>query len=161
MLGFTPRLHGLLYPDQPISIFGTPAFAFVNGSAAVVVFFVLSGFVLTVGLFRSPSLGRGFVAALRRWPRLAVTVTASNVIAGALMAYGLYKNKEIVNLVPSLWLSWFMYYPAQDMLTFQGPRLKALQRFSAEQLITTAIYGRCIMNFGEALSRLDTAVLCT
>jgi peptidoglycan/LPS O-acetylase OafA/YrhL len=43
MLGFTPRLHGMLYPEQPYSLFGTPAFAFVNGSAAVIVFFVLSG----------------------------------------------------------------------------------------------------------------------
>lgn len=107
MLGFTPRLHGLLYPDQPYSIFGTPLFAFVNGSAAVVVFFVLSGFVLTVGIFTSESSVRTLVAALKRWPRLALTVTGVNVIAGALMAHSLFENVHAATVVPSIWLGWF------------------------------------------------------
>jgi peptidoglycan/LPS O-acetylase OafA/YrhL len=107
MLGFTPRLHGLLYPDQPYSIFGTPAFAFVNGSAAVVVFFVLSGFVLTAGILESRNASRLFVAAVKRWPRLALTVMVSNAIAGLLMAYSLFQNVPAAPVVPSIWLGWF------------------------------------------------------
>src|SRR3954452_14928711 len=75
MLGFTPRFHGLLYPDQPLSLLGTPVFALINGSAAVVIFFVLSGFVLTVGLFKSRSLRGALISTVKRWPRLAITVT--------------------------------------------------------------------------------------
>src|SRR5690606_12773670 len=47
LLGFAPGLHGLLQPDSPHALFGTPAFSLINGGAAVVLFFVLSGFVLT------------------------------------------------------------------------------------------------------------------
>jgi peptidoglycan/LPS O-acetylase OafA/YrhL len=107
MLGFTPRLHGMLYPEQPYSLFGTPAFAFVNGSAAVIVFFVLSGFVLTVGVFKSQRAAGVFVAVLKRWPRLALTVMAANALAGLLMAYSLFGNVHTATLVPSIWLGWF------------------------------------------------------
>jgi peptidoglycan/LPS O-acetylase OafA/YrhL len=107
MLGFTPRLHGLLYPDQPYSVFGTPAFAFVNGSAAVVIFFVLSGFVLTVGILRSQNIARMFVAAVKRWPRLALTVMLANAVAGFLMAHSAFDNTRAASAVPSIWLTWF------------------------------------------------------
>jgi peptidoglycan/LPS O-acetylase OafA/YrhL len=112
MLGFTPRLHGLLYPDQPYSVFGTPAFAFVNGSAAVVVFFVLSGFVLTVGILRSQNIARIFVAAVKRWPRLALTVVLANAVAGLLMAHSAFDNVRTAAVVPSIWLGWFYNWPS-------------------------------------------------
>jgi peptidoglycan/LPS O-acetylase OafA/YrhL len=38
MLGFAPRTHDLLFPQEQASLFGTPLFAFVN--ACVVLFFV-------------------------------------------------------------------------------------------------------------------------
>ena len=107
MLGFTPRLHGMFYAEQPYSLFGTPAFAFVNGSAAVIVFFVLSGFVLTVGILKSQRAAGVFVAALKRWPRLALTVTVANTLAGLLMAHSLFGNAHTATLVPSSWLGLF------------------------------------------------------
>jgi peptidoglycan/LPS O-acetylase OafA/YrhL len=67
---FFPRLDGLTFPDERIALFGTPLFAFVNGTAAVVLFFVLSGFVLTVRAFQSRSSVPLIVGAVRRWPRL-------------------------------------------------------------------------------------------
>jgi peptidoglycan/LPS O-acetylase OafA/YrhL len=108
MLGFTPRLHGMFYPDQPYSLFGTPAFAFVNGSAAVMVFFVLSGFVLTVGILKSQRAAGVFVAALKRWPRLALPVMAANTLAELLMAHSLFGNAHTAaTTVPSSWLGLF------------------------------------------------------
>ena len=112
MLGFAPRLHGLLYPEQPQSIFGTPMFAFVNGSAAVIVFFVLSGFVLTVRIFQTGQVASGIMAAVKRWPRLAATVVISNVFAGGLMAMGVYINHSVAPEVPSIWLGWFYGWPS-------------------------------------------------
>src|ERR1700709_427635 len=110
MLGFTPRLHGLLYPDQPLSLMGTPAFAFINGSAAVVIFFVLSGFVLTIRLFDRPNFKMAMVAAAKRWPRLAGTVIAANLIAGSFIGFGLFDNVHVAALVPSIWLGWFYHW---------------------------------------------------
>ena len=47
LLVVAPRLHGRNFPDDLIALVRTPLFALVNGSAAVAIFFVLSGFVLT------------------------------------------------------------------------------------------------------------------
>ena len=52
LLGFNPALHGWMggfRSDHGIA--GTVLFVFINGPAAVVFFFVLSGFVLTIGIF--------------------------------------------------------------------------------------------------------------
>jgi peptidoglycan/LPS O-acetylase OafA/YrhL len=111
MLGFTPRLHGLLYSDQPFSLMGTPAFAIINGSAAVVIFFVLSGFVLTVGMFQRNDLYAGAVALAKRWPRLAGPVTLASTVAGAAMALGVFVSPETAKHVPSIWLGWFYNWP--------------------------------------------------
>lgn len=112
MLGFTPQLHGLLYPERQLSLFGTPAFAMINGSAAVIVFFVLSGFVLTLGLFRSGSLAQAITGAAKRWPRLALTVMITSSFAGLLMASQSYANIETAKAVPSIWLGWFYTWPS-------------------------------------------------
>lgn len=111
MLGFTPRLHGLLYPDQPLSLMGTPAFALINGPAAVIVFFILSGFVLTIGLFRSPDIRRSAIAIVKRWPRLAATVIVANCVAGLFVAFGFVDNVRVSQIVPSIWLGWFYRWP--------------------------------------------------
>jgi peptidoglycan/LPS O-acetylase OafA/YrhL len=107
MLGFTPRLHGLLYPKQHISLFGTPLFAFVNGAAAVIIFFVLSGFVLTLRIFQTAKAYSGITSAVKRWPRLAATVVLANIFAGAMMATNLYVNVTAATETHSIWLGWF------------------------------------------------------
>lgn len=111
MLGFAPRLHGMTYADQPYSLFGTPAFAFVNGSAAVIVFFVLSGFVLSLRVLRTGRPADALTAAFKRWPRLAGPVVLTNAVAGAMMAAGLFSNVETAPTVPSVWLGWFYTWP--------------------------------------------------
>src|SRR5580692_8294430 len=49
---------------------GTPFFAFVHGSAAVGVFFVLSGYVLTRRYFETGQKRVLVIGALKRWFRL-------------------------------------------------------------------------------------------
>src|SRR3954454_20974042 len=79
-LGFAPSLlHGLVTPPGPGSLFGTPLFAFMNGGAAVVVFFVLSGFVLTYRAIERDDPKPLLAGALKRWPRLALPVVISTM----------------------------------------------------------------------------------
>lgn len=108
--GFAPEFHGLQYQSTTgVGAAGTPMFAIFNGSAAVVFFFVLSGFVLSLkplqtGSYRS--LGR---SALKRWPRLAGPVFISCVIAAALGMLMLYRNHEAAALTGSHWLDIFNF----------------------------------------------------
>ncbi len=110
LLAFAPRLHGLVDRD-PASLFGTPAFAFINGSAAVVVFFVLSGYVLTHAFLRGPTSGR-VKLALSRWPRLAFPVLLVNVTVGILIMSGCMANLAAADQAASTWLGWFYNWPS-------------------------------------------------
>src|SRR5215210_4811056 len=84
LIAFFPRFHGLRFPDETVSMYGTPLFALINGSAAVVVFFVLSGFVLTKEIFEKRSTTKLLISAVKRWPRLVPSVFVVNVGAGVL-----------------------------------------------------------------------------
>lgn len=115
MAGFAPRLHGLFDPPSAASLFGTPLFALINGSAAVIVFFVLSGFVLTIRLIDArPSAILG--AGLKRWPRLMLPVLAVNLVSGLLMGLGIYYNLPAAAATRSIWLAQFFTWPSQGLL---------------------------------------------
>ena len=77
--GICTYAYGLVGPTKAWSLSGTPLFALVNGSAAVVVFFVLSGFVLTYRAIESDDTSRLWLGAARRWPRLAAPVIVVNI----------------------------------------------------------------------------------
>lgn len=67
-------------PEFEKSLNGTIVYTLLNGPAAVILFFVLSGFVLS----RSPILAQKasgiVIAAIKRWPRLAGPVVASSFV---------------------------------------------------------------------------------
>lgn len=78
-----------------------------NGAAAVNLFFVLSGFVLT-----RRALARGEAAilsraALKRWPRLALPITLASLLSWALFALGAYRNVAAGAALHSAWLGDF------------------------------------------------------
>jgi peptidoglycan/LPS O-acetylase OafA/YrhL len=63
-----------------------------NGNAAVCIFFVLSGYVLSE---LSQHSGLSFLAqALRRYLRLIVPMLITSTFAWALLAFGAYRNQE-------------------------------------------------------------------
>jgi peptidoglycan/LPS O-acetylase OafA/YrhL len=112
LLGFAPTLHGLVGPVKAWSLFGTPFFALVNGSAAVVVFFVLSGFVLTYRAIASKDKMLIWLGAAKRWPRLAAPVLAVNILAALIATLQLYRNIPASSETGSIWLSWFYRDPS-------------------------------------------------
>lgn len=106
LIGFLPTISGLVVPAQPWSLYGTPFFAFLNGTAAVVLFFVLSGFVLTYRAVETGDTRLLLVGALKRWPRLAFPVLIVNLGAGALFALGLTYTVPANEATGSIWLAW-------------------------------------------------------
>jgi peptidoglycan/LPS O-acetylase OafA/YrhL len=93
-----PRLHGRNFPDDPIALVRTPLYALVNGSAAVTIFFVLSGFVLTLRAMEQRDWRQILVGVLKRWPRLALLVVTVNVLSAAFLIFGLYRGSGWFNL---------------------------------------------------------------
>ena len=85
----------------------TPLFALINGHAAVVCFFVLSGYVLAMpGLERGSRLEVARAAA-KRWLRLAGPVLVSTLLSWLLFATGLYYYQQAARLTGSRWLDTF------------------------------------------------------
>ncbi|WP_185762525.1 acyltransferase family protein [Achromobacter mucicolens] len=100
-----------------------PALPFLwDGQLAVYVFFVLSGYVLSVGHFRRGARSAAVLQAIRRYPRLTVPILASCAIAVALQQFGLLHNIAAGVLVKSPWLESFysfeMTWPG--LLQFAG-----------------------------------------
>jgi peptidoglycan/LPS O-acetylase OafA/YrhL len=93
LLVIAPRLHGRNFPDDPIALVRTPLFALVNGTAAVAMFFVLSGFVLTFRAMENRHWSGLLVGALKRWPRLVPLAATVNVLSAILLMLGLYQDR--------------------------------------------------------------------
>jgi peptidoglycan/LPS O-acetylase OafA/YrhL len=93
-----PRLHGRNFPDDPIALVRTPLYALVNGSAAVTVFFVLSGFVLTIRAMEQRDWKQILVGVVKRWPRLVPLVVVVNILSAIFFVFGLYGSSTWFNI---------------------------------------------------------------
>jgi peptidoglycan/LPS O-acetylase OafA/YrhL len=108
MLAFFPQRSGL-FPnfDGSEAWTGSPIFAFLNGSGAVALFFVLSGMVLT----QSALVKRNYTTLLRnsvkRYPRLMLPVLCSTLISCALFKFDLYRFEQAAAVTGSPWLMKF------------------------------------------------------
>lgn len=89
-----PRLHGRNFPDDPIALVRTPLFALVNGTAAVSIFFVLSGFVLTLRAMEQHDWRQLVAGIVKRWPRLVPLVVATNILSATFVLLGLYQDRS-------------------------------------------------------------------
>jgi hypothetical protein len=90
------------------------------------------------------------VAALKRWPRLALTVVAANTLAGLLMAHSLFGNAHTAALVPSSWLGWFYNWQSTGNDEVLLSVVEGATIFLRARAGTTATSGRCITNSGAA-----------
>jgi peptidoglycan/LPS O-acetylase OafA/YrhL len=100
----------------------SPLLGIFNGNAAVCVFFVLSGYVLTDLSQRSELT---FPAqALRRYVRLVGPILITSTFAWALLALGLYRNQQAAAALNNWWLgSWYKFdgsFPGMLAETFYG-----------------------------------------
>jgi peptidoglycan/LPS O-acetylase OafA/YrhL len=100
-LGLAPSV--LIMPG----LYGTPFYAFVHGSAAVGVFFVLSGYVLTRRYFESGRKRVLIIGALKRWFRLFPPVFLSVMLSWLMFHFDLYSYREAAAISHSSWLATF------------------------------------------------------
>lgn len=78
-----------------------------NGTAAVTVFFVLSGFVLALPYLTKGEDGDLIRSGIKRWPRLAGPVFLATLFSYGLFRFGLYQHKELGLLLNNSWLTTF------------------------------------------------------
>jgi len=109
MLGFFPQWSGA-FPDhwtRKIALTGQIWFGLIDGTAAVTLFFVLSGFVLTRRFLLSGDQQIILRGAIKRWPRLAGPVLMSVLVSWLLFRLGAYHFTEGGAATGSPWLSKF------------------------------------------------------
>lgn len=91
------------WPSQGLA--GSVLTALMDGPAAVALFFVLSGFVIPLRLFRSGRSRTVVEAAAKRWPRLAGLTLLAVLFAYVLFRFGLFRYREAGDLTGSDWLA--------------------------------------------------------
>jgi peptidoglycan/LPS O-acetylase OafA/YrhL len=107
-MAFWPGLmfrNGPLWDAAPLwlrTVIRFPVKFLIDGHAAVTVFFVLSGFVLSLAFFQGASPSTLGGAALRRFPRLMLPVAASVLAAFALLRCGTMASQEAVRHMDAL-----------------------------------------------------------
>ncbi|OQX04703.1 MAG: hypothetical protein BWK73_35510 [Thiothrix lacustris] len=116
LLGFVPQRHGLIEGFIPEgNLKETPFFLLLNGSAAVTVFFVLSGFVLSLFLWENNDYV--FRSVIKRWPRLILLPLISVIFVYCLNEYHLLYFKRAAVITHSSWMSDFAYSTNKGMIT--------------------------------------------
>jgi peptidoglycan/LPS O-acetylase OafA/YrhL len=105
---FDPARIGIVDGFDPSStLLGSISFASIDGPAAVTLFFVLSGFVLPLGFFRSGRTEVVVRATAKRWLRLVCLVMLAVLLSWLLFRFGLYRHREAAQFSQSAWLDTF------------------------------------------------------
>lgn len=109
ILAFAPQRHGYLPGAiEGGSLMGTPLFLLANGSAAVALFFVLSGYVLSYGFFKDQrkSIPK---AVIKRWPRLVPIALVSVLYSYVSIRFNFYQYLAAAEITHSDWMKHFAY----------------------------------------------------
>jgi peptidoglycan/LPS O-acetylase OafA/YrhL len=114
-VGVVPRGHGALDTLTQFIL------GMLNGGAAVAVFFVLSGFILSLPFGRDRRISRVIVALLKRWPRLACLTVIACLFAFALISWSGHEYKDAAHVIGAGWLASHGNSPIRPAhLTWQG-----------------------------------------
>jgi peptidoglycan/LPS O-acetylase OafA/YrhL len=108
LLAFFPEKSGEFkqFPDAA-SFAGLPGFGLIYGTAAITLFFVLSGYVLTRRYFETHDGAIILRGVLKRWPRLAGPVLVVVMASYALCALHAYFHVQAAEITKSAWLAHF------------------------------------------------------
>jgi peptidoglycan/LPS O-acetylase OafA/YrhL len=85
---------------------------FYDGGFAVLIFFALSGYVLTYRAQRENGVDILTSTAIKRYPRLMIPALGSILLAYILLKFGLMFNVEAAKNIGSVWLGYFYGFEA-------------------------------------------------
>lgn len=104
MLGHMVR--GLVPPDHgPLDPLNQLHHWLLNGGAAVSVFFVLSGFILSLPFAKDRSMLRVATALLKRWPRLAALTTIACLFSWVTIVLGQDNYEQAAAVTGNEWMA--------------------------------------------------------
>jgi len=104
MLGHMVR--GLVPPDHgSLDILNQLHRWLLNGGAAVSVFFVLSGFILSLPFGKDRSMARVLSSLLKRWPRLAALTTIACLFSWATIALSQDYYEQAAAVTGNTWMA--------------------------------------------------------
>jgi len=99
----------------------------LNGGAAVAVFFVLSGFILSLPFAKDRSLARVLTAYLKRWPRLAGLTLIACLFAWAAIWWSQDSYKAAAHVIGTGWMASHGNAPLEGhQLSIQGAAREGL-----------------------------------
>lgn len=96
------------------NFYGTPLAGLASGAFAVAIFFVLSGFVLSIGYFQKRKASFVKNLAIKRYVRLMIPALVSTLLCLAIIKLGLFFNIQAGNINGSHWLFAFFQWPGGD-----------------------------------------------
>lgn len=108
---FAVTIYGLGSPKAPVqhmrfedNLYGSPLAVLFSGTFAVAIFFVLSGFVLSIGFFktRRPDIIKKL--AFKRYPRLMLPALASILLCWLVLKLGFSHTADASAITNSGWL---------------------------------------------------------
>jgi peptidoglycan/LPS O-acetylase OafA/YrhL len=106
VLGFTRKGVGVVpHGHGPFDVVIQFGLGLLNGGAAVAIFFVLSGFILSLPFAKDRQIGRILVAFLKRWPRLAGVTTIACLAAWALITVSHNEYKHAAHVIGAGWMA--------------------------------------------------------
>ncbi len=101
-----------IHSSYELTVYQSPLSFFFTGNFAVVMFFILSGFVLTVKYF-SHNQGSLFPAAIKRYIRLMPVVLFSTLFGFAIMSAGWIYQLQAAGLSHSVYLgTYYNFHPS-------------------------------------------------
>lgn len=122
VLAFTPKGVGVVpHGHGAFDTFTQFILGMLNGGAAVAVFFVLSGFILSLPFARDRRISRVLVALLKRWPRLACLTVIACLFAFVLISWSGQDYKDAAHVIGAKWLATHGNAPIRpEHLTWEG-----------------------------------------
>lgn len=148
-LGFFPVYSGIFNNfDVNNSLKGSLGYLFINGSAAVVLFFVLSGYVLSRSFFLTGNYCLIRRNILKRLPRLASLTLLACLFSYSLFYLKMYRFEEAALITGSAWLSKFGY-------AYIEPFSPALPDAIWQGLYRTFFYGESYYNSSMWTMKLE------
>lgn len=151
ILGFAPHaIHG---GNAPGSVLRAFAAGLVNGGAAVSVFFVLSGLVLSLPFTRTDGVRRSAVSILKRWPRLAGMTVLACLFAWAVISVSGNAYLQAGHVAHAPWLATHGNSPlsAHPTLTWHGALWEG----------AVSVFTRGDVHFDSALWTMRIELFCS